>query len=340
MKKYLFGKTLNELQILVENFNQKKFVAKQIAEWLYKKDITKIEDMTNLSKSFREELAKEYSVGLQPYIKVLTSKDGTKKYLFQYSDDVFVEAVSIFDKERVTLCISTQAGCKMNCDFCATGKQGFQRNLTTNEILNIFRSIDEFSSIKNIVYMGMGEPLDNYAEVKKSLEILCSDYGYGFSPHRITVSTAGFLPLLEKFLTETEVDVAISLHNPIPEERQKIMPIEKAYPIEKTIRILKHFDWTKQRHLTFEYIVFDSLNNEPKHVNVLAKLLNGLSCRINLIPFNTMPNTIYKGVTIEQMSNFKNLLNKKGILTTIRVSKGQDIMAACGLLSTKNKNNS
>ncbi|MDY6382026.1 MAG: 23S rRNA (adenine(2503)-C(2))-methyltransferase RlmN, partial [Bacteroidales bacterium] len=145
MKEYLYGKTLNELQILVENFNQKKFVAKQIAEWLYKKDITKIEDMTNLSKSFREELAKEYSVGLQPYIKVLTSKDGTKKYLFQYSDDVFVEAVSIFDKERVTLCISTQAGCKMNCDFCATGKQGFQRNLTTNEILNIFRSIDEFS---------------------------------------------------------------------------------------------------------------------------------------------------------------------------------------------------
>ena len=336
MKEYLYGKTLEELQILVDKFKQKRFVAKQIAEWLYKKNVTQIEDMTNLSKDFREELAKEYSIGLQQYLKVLTSRDGTKKYLFQYSENVFVEAVSIFDKERVTLCISSQAGCKMNCDFCATGKQGFNRNLSTNEILNIFRSIDEFSSIKNIVYMGMGEPLDNYNEVKKTLEILCSEYGYGFSPHRITVSTAGFLPLLEKFLTETEVDVAISLHNPIPEERQKIMPIEKAYPIEKTIKILKHFDWTKQRHLTFEYIVFDSLNNEARHIKALGKLLNGLSCRINLIPFNTMPNTIYKGATTEQMMEFKNALNKKGILTTIRVSKGQDIMAACGLLSTKN----
>ncbi len=337
MKEYLYGKTLNELQAVVEKYNQKTFVAKQIAEWLYKKNATQIEDMTNLSKSFREQLAKEYSLGLQPYIQVLTSKDGTKKYLFEYADNVFVEAVSIFDKERVTLCISTQAGCKMNCDFCATGKQGFQRNLTTNEILNIFRSIDEFSSIKNIVYMGMGEPLDNYLEVKKSLEILCCSYGYGFSPHRITVSTAGFLPLVEKFLTETDVDVAISLHNAIPEERQNIMPIEKAYPIEKTIRLLKHFDWTKQRHLTFEYIVFDDLNNDARHINALAKLLNGLSCRINLIPFNTIPNTIYKGATKEKMIAFKEALNKKGILTTIRVSKGQDIMAACGLLSTKNR---
>lgn len=335
MKEYLYGKTLNELQSLAEKYNQKKFVAKQIADWLYKKNATETEDMTNLSKSFREELAKDCCVGLQAYIKVLTSKDGTKKYLFHYPDNVFVEAVSIFDKERVTLCISTQAGCKMNCDFCATGKQGFQRNLSCNEILNIFRSIDEFASIKNIVYMGMGEPLDNYLEVKKSLEILCSDYGYGFSPHRITVSTAGYLPFLEKFLTETDVDVAISLHNPIPEERQEIMPIERAFPIERTIEVLKRFDWTKQRHLTFEYIVFDSLNNEQRHINALAKLLNGLSCRINLIPFNTMPDTVYKGVTNEQMTKFKNALNKKGLLTTVRVSKGQDVMAACGLLSTK-----
>lgn len=335
MKDVLYGKTLKELQEICESFNQKKFVAKQLADWLYKKDAEDIQDMSNLSKSFREQLSEQYSVGLSPYINVLTSKDGTKKYLFQYSEEVYVEAVVIFDGERATLCISTQAGCKMNCDFCATGKQGFKRNLTANEILNIFREIDEFHQIKNIVFMGMGEPLDNWKEVKKTLEVLTSDYAYAFSPHRITVSSSGFMPFMQKFLDETEVDVAISLHNPISEERQEMMPIEKAYPIEKTINLLKHYNWKGQRHLTFEYIVFDGLNNQPRHIKKLCQLLNGLSCRINLIRFHTIPNTPYKGVSDQEMIAFRDALNKKSILSTIRASKGEDIMAACGLLSTK-----
>ncbi|MDO5760440.1 MAG: 23S rRNA (adenine(2503)-C(2))-methyltransferase RlmN [Bacteroidota bacterium] len=334
-KDYLFGKTLEDLERITEQYGQKKFVAKQISDWLYKKDATSIMEMSNISKSFREVLNKEFFFGITPYVQVLTSKDGTKKYLFQYSEDTFVEAVCIFDKERVTLCISTQAGCKMNCDFCATGKQGFKRNLSTNEILNIFRSVEEYRQIKNIVYMGMGEPLDNFFEVKRSLEILCKEYGYGFSPKRITVSTAGYLPFLEQFLEQTNVDIAISLHNPIPMERERIMPIEKVYSIEKVIKVLRRFDWTKQRHLTFEYIVFEGLNDQDKHINSLLKLLNGLKCRINLIPFNTIPNSIYKGVEREKMILFQQKLNKKGFLTTIRASKGEDIMAACGLLSTK-----
>lgn len=332
---FLYGKTLKELQDICEQFNQKKFVAKQLAEWLYKKDAKEIADMTNISIAFREKLQEHYSIGLSPYINVLTSKDGTKKYLFQYPDNVFVEAVSIFDKDRVTLCISTQAGCKMNCDFCATGKQGFKRNLTSTEILNIFRNIDEYKQIKNIVFMGMGEPLDNWIQVKNTLEILTGEYAYAFSPHRITVSSAGFLPFMQKFLDETEVDVAISLHNPIAEERKEIMPIEKAYPIEQTIKLLKHYNWKSQRHLTFEYIVFDNLNNQARHIKALCRLLNGLPCRINLIRFHTIPNTRYKGVSDEEMIAFRDNLNKKGILTTIRTSKGEDIMAACGLLSTK-----
>ncbi|MBR1770214.1 MAG: 23S rRNA (adenine(2503)-C(2))-methyltransferase RlmN [Bacteroidales bacterium] len=335
---YLYGKTLKEIKEICETYNQKPFAAKQIAEWLYKKNADDISQMTNLSLSFRKELSKDYSVGLTPFIKVLVSRDGTKKYLFQYKDNTFVEAVCIFDKERVTLCISSQAGCKMNCDFCATGKQGFQRNLSSNEILNIFRSVEEFNRIKNIVFMGMGEPLDNWQEVKKTLEILCESYAYGFSPHRITLSSAGYLPFLNKFLTETNVDLAISLHNPISSQRKDIMPIEKAYPIEQTVKLLKHFDWTGQRHLTFEYIVFEGLNNKSEHVNELAKLLNGLPCRINLIPFNTLPGTRYCGASDGSMQSFKDKLNKKGLLTTIRASKGQDIMAACGLLSAKERN--
>ncbi len=335
MKDYLFGKTLDELEEIVLRYGQKRFVAKQISEWLYKKDVTDFIAMNNISKTLRQALCEDFRIGITPYVQVLTSKDGTKKYLFCYENNTFVEAVCIFDKQKVTLCISTQAGCKMNCDFCATGKQGFKRNLSANEILNIFRSVKEYRQIKNIVYMGMGEPLDNYFEVKNTLDILCKDYGYGFSPHRITVSTAGYKPFLEKFLRETSVDVAISLHNPIAQQRQQIMPIEKVYPISEIIPILKNFDWKRQRHLTFEYIVFKDLNDGTQHINAIAKLLNGLRCKINLIPFNTLPNTIYKGAKKEDMIKFQQQLINKGILTTIRSSKGEDIMAACGLLSGK-----
>jgi 23S rRNA (adenine2503-C2)-methyltransferase len=335
MKEYLFGKTLEELTVIVKNLNQKPFVAKQIADWLYKKHIEEIESMTNLSLKFRDELKDKYCVGLTKYSNVVTSKDGTKKYLFKYEDNALVEAVTIFDKERVTLCISTQAGCKMNCKFCATGKQGFSRNLSSNEILNIFRSIDEFKQITNIVYMGMGEPLDNYENLKKTIDIFTSSYGYALSPHRLTVSTAGFLPYLKNLLYQTDVDVAISLHNPIAQQRQQMMPIENAYPIEKTIELLKQYSWNGQRHLTFEYIVFKDLNNEQQHIKALCRLLNGLSCRINLIKFHTIPNTEFVGASEKEMIDFRDKLMSKSLLTTIRASKGEDILAACGLLSTK-----
>jgi 23S rRNA (adenine2503-C2)-methyltransferase len=332
---YLFGKTLFELTEIVERYHQKPFVAKQLASWLYKNSVLDIQSMSNLSLSFRNELEKEYIVGLNPYLKVTTSKDGTKKYLFEYFDKVFVEAVTIFDKDRVTLCISTQAGCKMNCKFCATGKQGFNRNLSSNEILNIFRQVDEYEKISNIVFMGMGEPLDNYENVRKVIEVFTSNYGYAFSPHRLTVSTAGYLPFLKNLLEETQVDVAISLHNPIAEERKLMMPIENAYPIEKTIELLKQYSWHGQRHLTFEYILFKNLNDNQSHIKALCRLLDGLVCRINLIKFHTIPNTEFVGVEAKEMKEFCDNLTRKGLLCTIRASKGEDILAACGLLSTK-----
>lgn len=330
----LLGKTQEDILLITQKLNIKSFVAKQICHWLYKKNVINIDEMSNIAIAVRKKLKSDFIIGYTPFSKEVISKDGTRKYLFQY-DDLFIEAVLIFDNQRVTLCISSQAGCKMNCDFCATGKQGFYRNLNSNEILNIFATLNQLFPISNIVFMGMGEPLDNFAEIKKVLDILTSEWGYGLSPRRITLSTAGYLKKLKEFIDSTQVDLAISLHNPISSERQAMMPIEKAYKIESVINLLRQYDWKGQRHLTFEYIVFDNLNSDARHVNALAQLLNGLKCRINLIRFHSIPNTQYKGVSDAKMKEFAQQLKNKGFNVTIRASKGEDISAACGLLSTK-----
>ena len=334
-KQSLFGKTLDELKKICENLSLPSFTSKQIADWLYKKEISSIDEMTNLSLNARKKLKENYNFGLTPYIDFMLSKDGTKKYLFEYADNSFVEAVMIPDKERYTLCVSTQVGCKMNCQFCATARQGFKRNLSTNEILNIIRSIDEYSLLTNIVYMGMGEPLDNYENVLKSIEILTSSWAMAMSPKRITVSTCGYLPRLKDLLDSTQVHIAISLHNIIPNERQEIMPIEKAYKIEEVIELLKQYDWTGQRRLTFEYIVFKNLNDDYRHIFSLVSNLSDIECRINLIRFHTIPNTIFKQADEKDMIKIRDLLTSKGLIATIRASRGEDILAACGLLSTK-----
>ncbi len=338
--KALFGKTLSELQDIVKQLNLKTFVAKQLTDWLYKRNVESIEAMTNISLKTRQLLIDEgYCIGTKPYIKKFISKDGTKKYLFEYPNNIFIEAVSIFDNDRATLCISCQAGCKMNCAFCATGKQGFQRNLSVNEILNIYRSVDEFNSISNIVFMGMGEPLDNFQQVKKTIDILTSDYGYALSPRRITLSSAGYIPFLREVIETTNVNIAISLHNAIASERQAIMPIEKAYPIEQVVKILRDYNWKGQRTLTFEYILFNQLNSSNVHIKALCRLLNGLACKINIIKFHTIDGTQFIGADRLQMETFAQKLQSKGFNARIRASKGEDILAACGLLSTKELNN-
>ena len=262
-----------------------------MADWLYKKGVTSISEMTNISLKSRAALSECYTIGLTEPVSVMVSKDGTKKYLYQYGERDFVEAVLIPDKDRATLCISTQVGCKMNCQFCATGRQGFSRNLSCNEILNIIRSLPEFSCLTNIVYMGMGEPLDNYDNVVRSIEILTSEWGFALSAHRITVSTSGYLSRLKDFLDQTKVHLAVSLHNPVSQERERLMPIEKSYKIKDVVELLKQYDWKSQRRLTFEYIVFEGLNNQKRHVLALMRLLDGLFCRINLIKFHTIEGT-------------------------------------------------
>lgn len=335
MKPALFGKTLVEMTEVATELGLPKFTGKQLADWLYKKEISSIAEMSNLSKKARELLEENYTFGLHAPAKVQASVDGTKKYLFETQTEKFIETAMIPDKERRTVCVSSQVGCKMGCLFCMTGKQGFQGQLTAGDIVNQVRSIPEFHDVTNIVYMGMGEPFDNLDEVLKSIEILTSEWGFAMSPRRITVSSIGITPGLVRFLNECEAHVAISLHTPFHEERQQLMPVQIAYPLDEVIDVLRQWGFHGQRRVSFEYIVFSGLNDTPRHVKELSRLLSGIRCRINLIRFHPVPGTPLPATDEASIQEFKEALSNKGILTTIRASRGQDIYAACGLLSTK-----
>ena len=331
---YLYGQTLPQLEALCNRLEMPRFAAKQIARWLYDKHATTIEAMSDLSARHRALLAETYEVGLTAPDKVSISTDGTKKYLYRTSQNHFIESAYIPDGDRATLCISSQAGCRMGCRFCATGRQGLQHSLSTNEILNQIESLPERERLTNVVFMGMGEPLDNLDSLLPALEVLTSAWGFGWSPTRITVSTAGVASRLERFLEATQVHLAVSLHNPFPHERAEIMPIEKAWPIREVVEILRRYDFTHQRRVSFEYIVMSGLNDSPRHIRELCRLLDGIKCRINLIRFHKIPGSPYFSPDDRAMIAFRDALTAKGIHTTIRTSRGEDIQAACGLLST------
>ena len=331
---YLYGQTLSQLEALCNRLEMPRFAAKQIARWLYDKHATTIEAMSDLSVRHRALLAETYEVGFTSPEKVSISADGTKKYLYRTSQNHFIESAYIPDGDRATLCISSQAGCRMGCRFCATGRQGLQHSLSTNEILNQIGSLPERERLTNVVFMGMGEPLDNLDSLLPTLEILTSAWGFGWSPTRITVSTSGVASRLERFLEATQVHLAVSLHNPFPHERAEIMPVEKAWPIREVVEILRRYDFTHQRRVSFEYIVMSGLNDSPRHIRELCRLLDGIKCRINLIRFHKIPGSPYFSPDDRAMIAFRDALTAKGIHTTIRTSRGEDIQAACGLLST------
>jgi len=339
-KEKLFGKTLEELSAVATAAGLPSYASKQIAGWLYNKGITSIDSMTDIPLRARTDLAVLYEIGLEAPSTVAEGSDGTKKYLFKVPGNRFIESAYIPDRERATICVSVQSGCRMGCQFCMTARQGFQGNLSSSDILNQFRSIPEYSSLTNIVYMGMGEPLDNLTEVLKSLEILTSPYGYGWSPTRITVSTVGIVDKMQHYLDSTRCHLAVSLHSPFDEERQAMMPVQKAHPIKEVLDIIRSFDFGRQRRVSFEYIVFKGLNDTQAHVKELSRILNGIRCRINLIRFHPIPGSDYKSPDHSEMEAFQESLNSKGIITTIRASRGQDIKAACGLLSTLEQNKS
>lgn len=332
---HLLGMTLDELKEVVSECNLPKFAAKQIADWLYKKRVTSIDEMTNISVSNRSALSEKYDVGRSAPVEFQQSVDGTKKYLFGTDTGKLVESVMIPDSDRATLCISSQVGCKLNCLFCMTGKQGFNGNLSANEILNQVYSVAEADKLTNAVFMGMGEPLDNYEQLIKVLDIMTSDYGMAWSPKRITVSTTGVTPKLERFLEESNAHLAISLHSPFAAQRLSIMPAEKAYPLSGVLDLVRRYDWSHQRRLSFEYIMFKDFNDSIAHARELVGILEGLDCRVNLIRFHAIPNVDLSTSTNEVMEKFRDYLTSRGVTCTIRSSRGEDIFAACGMLSTE-----
>ena len=334
-KETLYGKTAAELAALCDRTGMPRFAARQLARWLYARHTEDPARMSDIAVRHRERLAADFVPALTPPERVTVSADGTKKYLFRTALGHFIESAYIPDRDRATLCVSSQAGCRMGCRFCATGRQGLQHSLTTAEILNQIASLPERERLTNLVFMGMGEPLDNTDNVLKALEILTSEWGFGWSPTRITLSTAGVLPSLRRFLDATKVHLAVSLHNPFHEERAEIMPVERAWPIAEVAAVLREYDFTHQRRVSFEYIVMSGLNDSPRHVKELCRLLNGIKCRINLIRFHKIPGSPYFSPPDEAMRRFRDALTARGIQTTIRASRGEDIQAACGLLSTR-----
>ena len=346
-KKVLLGMSSDELKTAVKTLGMPQFTAGQIVKWLYQQHVRSIDEMTNLSKANRERLAAEYVVGAMAPIDCQRSKDGTIKYLFPVcchsmttngtESERFVETVYIPDGERATLCVSSQVGCKMKCLFCQTGKQGFEGNLTAGDILNQIYALPERERLTNIVFMGQGEPMDNLDAVMRATEILTADYGYAWSPRRITVSSVGIKNKLKRFLDESECHVAVSMHTPLPEQRSRLMPAERQMSITEVVELLRHYDFSHQRRCSFEYICFGGLNDTPAFAREIVKLLQGLDCRVNLIRFHEIPGVDLPGSDEKRMEALRDYLTAHGVFTTIRASRGQDIFAACGLLSTARK---
>ena len=390
----LLGKTLEELKEIALELSLPAFTAKQIADWLYKKRVTSIDKMTNLSKSARERLSKEFVIGIDQTLQVVTSQDGTRKYLFKPQSAAeqqstagpqstaerqstagrqsaaeqqstaeqpgcasgSIESVILPDNERRTICVSSQVGCKMACTFCMTGRQGFHGNLSVASILSQFIAVEESQELTNAVFMGMGEPLDNLENVMRAIEVLTADWGFAWSPKRITLSTIGVTTQLggrgivwkgveyknvnplKFFLDNCKVHLAVSLHNPFFEERLALMPAEKSFPLEKTLKLIKEYDFTGQRRVSFEYTMFNKVNDSKRHADRLAQLLRGLECRVNLIRFHSIPDSPLESSPMQVIEHFRERLQASGITATIRASRGEDILAACGMLSGKGNN--
>ena len=333
----LLGMTLEQLQELCAAEGFPRFTAKQLCDWLYRKRVDSIDAMTNLSLAQRARLNEIAYIGRDFPANCQLSRDGTKKYLFPVLDGQYIEAVYIPDDDRATLCVSCQVGCKMGCRFCVTGQQGFHGNLAAGDILNQLFAIPEFEQLTNVVFMGMGEPMDNLDAVLAATRVLTAPWGLGWSPKRITVSTVGILPGLRRFLDESQCHLAVSLHNPVAPERQQMMPVQKAYPLADVLALLRQYDWSGQRRLSFEYTMFRGLNDDLGHAAKLVDALRGLDCRVNLIRFHESPEAPFKTSMPTAIKTFQDYLNRNGIVCTLRASRGQDIDAACGLLAGKNK---
>ncbi len=335
MKQKLLGMSPAELKEAAVRVGLKPYAGKQLAEWMYVRRVRSFEAMTNISKEGRAALADSYDLGTSDPVEVHVSSDGTKKYLFGFDGKSSIESVVIPEEDRRTLCVSSQSGCRMGCKFCMTGRQGFHGNLSAADILNQFLSVEESHDLTNAVFMGMGEPLDNYDNVLRAIEVLTSDWGFAWSPKRVTLSTIGVLPNLKRFLDGSRCHIAVSLHNPFAEERASMMPVQKAWPASEILDLLRSYDFSGQRRVSFEYTMFAGFNDDKVHADALVRLLRGLECRVNLIRFHRIPDFPYDPSPLPVMEAFRDRLSRQGVTCTIRASRGEDIFAACGLLAGK-----
>ncbi|MDP3025125.1 MAG: 23S rRNA (adenine(2503)-C(2))-methyltransferase RlmN [candidate division Zixibacteria bacterium] len=329
---------IEELESFLDKLGEKKYKAKQLAKWIYNKGVTDFEQMTDLSKELRRKLSEVAYIGKLKLTRKQVSKiDQTEKFLFELSDGKRIETVLMREKNRVTVCISTQVGCALNCIFCATGKSGFERNLSAGEIVDQIIAVKgylkEDEKVTNVVIMGMGEPLLNYENTVKAIRIIQSELGLSISAKRITLSTSGIAPEIYKLADERlKIKLALSLNAPDDELRRKLMPIAKKYPLSEVLEALKYYAKKNDIRITFEYVLIKDVNDSEEQALKLAKLIRGIPCKINLIPYNPIKECPYKKPDEETLIKFRDILYPRAPAVTLRRSKGEDIQAACGQL--------
>ena len=338
----LLGLDKKAMQDFFVSIGEKPYRADQVLKWIHFNGLSSFDGMTNVSKELRAKLPEMVEIATPQILLEKPAEDGTYKWLLKLNDGNCIETVFIPEKTRGTLCISSQVGCILNCDFCSTGKQGFSRNLTTAEIISqVWIAVRQLSknngahdhTVTNVVLMGMGEQLLNFDNVVPALNILLDDFAYGLSKRRVTVSTAGVVPAMEQLKAVSDVALAVSLHAPNDELRNKLVPLNKKYPLKELMKVCRsYFENEPRRSITMEYVMLDGINDQPEHARQLIKILNGVPAKMNLIPFNPFPHTDYQRSDAATIDRFRDILMQAGINTTVRRTRGEDIDAACGQL--------
>ncbi len=335
----LYNMGFQELSEWVMKLGEPAYRAQQLMKWLHQRSVMDFAQMTNLSKAFREKLVQQANLTLPEFESETLSRDGTRKWLCRLQDNNVVETVFIPERDRGTLCISSQVGCGLNCSFCATGKEGFNRNLSLAEIIGQLWLANErltelgLKKVTNVVMMGMGEPLLNFEAVTAAIELMLSDHAYGLSKYRVTLSTSGLVPQMERLKTLTDCALAVSLHAANDELRNQLVPLNKKYPLAVLVKAIKHyFSDAPNRSVTLEYVMLSGVNDSKKHAKELITLLEGVPCKVNLIPFNSFPGSHYHSSSMEVIQVFSNYLRASGLVSTIRKTRGSDTESACGML--------
>lgn len=328
--------TYEDLLQVVSGMGEKPYRAEQIFRWVFFRRATEIDQMTDISKAFRERLKEEFEIRGNKVLDVRRSADGTRKFLSELDDSSRIESVLIAEGDRLTLCVSSQAGCAMGCKFCMTGMGGFTRNLTLAElagqVFSAYELLEGQEHITNVVLMGMGEPLANFENVLKFTNVLTGNLGFNFSHNKVTLSTAGLVPAIRRFGQEGNVNLAVSLNATTDEVRDRIMPVNKKYPIEELLAELRKYPLKSRKYITIEYVMIGGLNDSDEDARRLVRLLKGIPCKVNLIPFNEFPGTSYKSPAPERVERFHYIVKQSGYTVIVRLSKGSEIQAACGQL--------